>query len=301
MWILLIATKCATNMKGLRDRLAVSYSLNLQEQIMSIFRVSRPWTAMVAMASLASVLASANLRAAIVVLNVNSGLSSLDLTGPVGGPGTPGVGGIVYMQQSAGSLVAQYGGTITADLTAGVFTFSGGSAITAIVNPNGPFTSAPNSIGVEAGNYGITANGLVLLAGAVLTVNGVYKDLVLDITAGTAQNGAATGATMNFSAGALDFGVSPAVVAPGTASLVGSNGLNTSPTQVSWDGTTLRIPVAFQTTGGTGRVENWSGTIVGTIVAVPEPSSIALMSLVGVVGLSYASIRTRRAKRLLYS
>ena len=263
---------------------------------MSILRISRNWTAMVAMASLASVVVSANLQAAIVVLNVNSSLSSLNLAGQVGGLGTPGVGGIVYAQQAVGSLAANYGGTITADLTAGVFTFSGGSAITAIVNPSGPFTTAPNAIGIEAGNYGITATGPVPAAGgAVLTINGVYKDLVLDIIAGTAQNGAATAASMNFSAGALDFGVS-ALAPSGPASLVGSNALNTSLTQVSWDGTTLRIPVAFQTLGGTGRVENWSGTI---IAAVPEPSSIALMSLVGMVGLSYASIRGRRAKRLL--
>ena len=266
---------------------------------MTIFRFSTRWTAIVA---LASVLVSANVNAAIVILNVNTAFSSITLGGQVGGnDGPPPTNGAVYAAQSPGSLVTSLGGTITADLTAGVFTFTPGSAVS--FNNSGTYTSAPNVIGSEAGNYGIVANGPVPLAGgATLLVNGVYKNLVLDIIAGTTQNGATlANATMNFSAGALDFGITPAVAAPGTASLVGSNGLNTSASLVSWNGTTLTIPVAFQTTGGTGRVENWSGTIVASITAVPEPSSIALMSLVGFVGLSFASIRGRRVKRSLKS
>ena len=266
---------------------------------MNILRLSRQWTAMVVTASLALVLGSANVQSAIVILNVNSALSSLTLAGEVGGSGTPPVGGIVFTQQTPGSLVANYGGTITADLTAGVFTFSGGSFITALQNPNGPFSTAPNATLPAISNYGVTASGPVpLLGNAATTVNGVYGNLVLDISAGTAQNGVATGATMNFKSFELDFGISAPSI-PFTQSgndITAKSGLNTSLTQVSWDGTTLRIPIAFQTIGGSGRIENWSGSI---IAAVPEPSSIALMSLVGMVGLSYASIRGRRAKRLL--
>ncbi|MCA9191791.1 MAG: hypothetical protein KDB03_08515 [Planctomycetales bacterium] len=231
---------------------------------------------------------SSNVHAALVSLNVNSAASSITLSGEVGGA-APG-GGVPYAQQTAGSLVTNWGGTIQADLTGGVFTFApGGSSITAQINPNGPFTTAPNPIGTEAGNYGVTATGPIQVAGgAVLTINGVYKDLVLDIISGTAQNGVAlTGATMNFSAGALDFGVS-ALAPSGTSSLVGINGLNTSASFVTWDGTTLTIPVTFQTTGGSGRIENWNGTIVA---AVPEPSSIGIISILGLVVTGYRARR----------
>lgn len=244
------------------------------------------------MTAIASALVSAgvqNAQAELVILNVNSVASSLALSGEIGGA-APG-GGIAYAEQSPGSLLANWGGTIRADLTAGLFTFApGGSAITALINPNGPFTTAPNPIGIIPGNYGTTATGPVPAAGgATLTITGVYRDLVLDITSGTAQNGAAlSGATMRFSAGALDFGVS-ALAPSGTSTLVGSNGLNTSTSLVAWDGTTLTIPVTFQTTGGTGRIENWTGTIVA---AVPEPSSLVLLPLLSLFGLRQ---RTRRA------
>ncbi len=251
---------------------------------MSILRLPHRWIAIVA---LASVFVSANVQADMVTLNVNAAQSSLT----IGGNAFT----LNYVQQNAGSLVANWGGTIKADLTAGVFTFSPGSAITAIVNPSGPYTTAPNVIGSEAGNYGVTASGVVPGFGPQ-TINGVYKNLILDITAGTAQNGAATVATMNFSAGALDYGIAPAAVT-GTSSLANVSGVNASASLVSWNGTTLTIPVSFLTTGS-NRNESWNGTIVATIVAVPEPSSIALMSLVGIVGLSYASVRSRRVMRL---
>lgn len=264
---------------------------------MKILRLSYSWNAIIALVSL---FVSAGAEAGIVILNVNTALSSMSLGGQVGGNnGVPPTNGIIYTAQSPGSLVTSLAGTITADLTAGVFTFTPGSAIS--FNTTGTYTSAPNPIGSELGNYGIVATGPTPAAGgAVLTINGVYKNLVLDIgivgTSGSTQNGSVLTGPLNFTNGALDFGISPAAAPPGTSSLIGSNGVNTSASVVTWNGTTLTIPVAFQTTGGTGRVENWSGTIVA---AVPEPSSIALMSLVGVVGLSYATVRGRRAQRLV--
>lgn len=264
---------------------------------MSILRLSHRWSATVA---LASVFVSANVRADMVTLNVNSLLSSVTLAGQVGGNnGPPPTNGAVYAGQTATSLSTFLAGTVKADLTAGVFTFAPGSAISFNNSGtyNNPFPNINNLPLTELGNYAVNATGPVPLAGgAILTVLGVYRGLVLDINSGTAQNGGVlTAATMNFTSGFLDFSITPAAAAPGTAGLTGSNGLNTSASLVSWNGSTLTIPVAFQTTGGTGRVENWSGTIVA---AVPEPSSIALMSIAGVVGLSYVTVRGRRSKRL---
>ncbi|MEQ1826690.1 MAG: PEP-CTERM sorting domain-containing protein [Pirellula sp.] len=235
--------------------------------------------------ALAAVIVSTKAQADIITLNVNSAQSSLSLAGNAFG--------LDYAQQNAGSLVTSLSGTMTANLTAGVLTFTGGSAISANLNPTGPYTSAPNPIGVEAGNFGVTANGVVAGFGTV-TINGVYKNLVIDITSGTAQNGVAlTGATMNFSAGALDFGIAnPAPLSVGTSNLQNVSGPNTSNSLVTFNGTTLTIPVAFRTTGS-NRFEDWSGTIVATIVAVPEPSSI-LLTFVGLGGITLACILRRK-------
>jgi hypothetical protein len=241
-------------------------------------RILHRWSAFVALASL---FIAATARADMVTLNVNSGLSSLTLSGDVFG--------LIYSAQTPGSLTANYGGTITADLTAGVFTFSGGSAINAIVNPLGPFTTAPNAIGVEAGNYGVTTSGVIPGLGAQ-TVNGVYKDIVLDLSAGTATNGVATTATFEFITNSLDYGVSPSSGFSGSSSLAGDSTNNASASNVSWDGTTLTIPVTFTVIGG-NRTQTWSGNIVA--VAVPEPSSFAMISLVGVVGLFRNRSRNR--------
>lgn len=224
-------------------------------------------------------------RADLITLNVNSAQSSITLAGNAFG--------LNYGPQAPGSLTAAWSGTITADRNGGVLTFASGSSITALVNSTGPYTTAPNPIGTEPGNYGVTTTGPVAGFGTV-TINGVYKNLVLDITAGTAQNGAAlNGATLSFTAGALDFGIAnPAPLSVGTSNLVGVSGPNTSLTNVSWDGTTLTLPIAFSTTGS-NRVENWSGVLVATIVAVPEPSSVALTSL----GLAALVVCARRFRR----
>ena len=240
------------------------------------------WSAFVA---LASVFLTATARADMITLTVDSGLSSLTLSGAAFG--------LTYTEQIAGSLTANYGGTITADLTGGVFTFSGGSAINALVNPSGSLTSAPHPNGVEAGNYGVSAFGTLPAPYAGLgpqSTNGVYRDIVLDLSAGTANNGAATAATFKFITGMLDFGAAPSGLS-GDSNLADESGDNTSASNVSWDGTTLTIPVSFTTTGGNGRTQTWSGNIVA--VAVPEPSSFAMISLVGVVGLFRNRSRNR--------
>jgi hypothetical protein len=217
--------------------------------------------------------------AAVINLNIDPTQSSLSLTG--------GAFGLAFNPQTAGATTTSLSGTITADLTGGVFTFSGGSGIVFDVNPNGPFTTAPNPLGVVAGNYGVTASGVVPSVGQS-TVNGVYRNLTLDVLGGSAQNGLAmSGGVLKFTGGVLDFGAAtPLGDATGTSDII-AQANNTAGGLVTWDGTTLTFPILFVTQGGSGRVENWSGVVVAR---VPEPSSLALVSVLGLTAL----VRKRR-------
>lgn len=163
-----------------------------------------------------------------------------------------------YTAQVPGSLTANWSGTIAADLTNGVFTFSGGSSITADLNSLGPFDTTPNVVGVTSASYGVQGTGAVFPIGNA-TIQGVYKDLVFDIVAGTAQNGSAMSAgSFQLTSGSLIWGaVTDSGPFDGVSGLVGVTGPNTSATNVTWDGTTLTIPVSVQTSGS-NRVEVWT-------------------------------------------
>jgi hypothetical protein len=228
---------------------------------------------------------SISAQAVTVTYNINSALSSLTLSGQAFT--------IPMTVQSAGSDVAFFKGTITADLTGGVLTFTGGSLITAILNPGAPYSHFPGAgvNGIE--NYGVTCpNTFVPALGAFVQVNGVYRDLSLDITAGTAQNGlAASGMTLGFTgASALDYGIlangSPFQASTSLLNSAGDSGANTSASLISLSlgtgtyGDTLTLPVSLHTTGS-NRDQFWNGTLVAV---VPEPSSMALIGL-GLLGL----------------
>lgn len=218
-------------------------------------------------------------NAALVSLTIDPTQSSLSLSGVAFG--------LPYGAQAPGSLVTSLSGTISADLTAGVFTFSGGSAVTVDVNPLGPFSHAPYDPGTgtsSAGNYGVVGVGPVPGFGTV-TVNGVYRNLLSDIVGGTAQNGfSPAGVLMKFNAGQILFAASnPLPLAGGTSNVSTANSANTAAGLVTWNGTTLTLPVTFATTGS-NRAEQWNGVIVANI---PEPSSMALLSIVGLGGCIY--------------
>ena len=226
-------------------------------------------------------------RAVNVTYYVNSSLSSLTLSGQAFG--------ITYQPQVSGAMVDSWSGTITGDLTGGVLTLTGGSAITAVLNPVGPFSTAPAPYPTGGDDYGATGTGFVPGGYGVVTIMGVYRSLTFDITAGTATFGApASGMTFSFTAGQLDWGATTALgPTGGTSSLIGVSGANTSMTPVilspgTSPGDALMLPVKFHTTGS-NRSEDWNGWIVAVI---PEPSALTLIGF-GLLGL--VTLRRQRS------
>lgn len=198
---------------------------------------------------------------------------------------------------AVGATNCFWGGTISASVSGGVVTFSGGSSITANPNASGPFVGNPGSDKGTVDNYGVHGSGLVSGYGAVV-ITGAYRDLRLDILAGTVQNGQApSGVNLSFLAGWLDYsgtalgGTYPVV---GSSSLVNVTGSDTSAALASYtvDGLgnqTLVLPVSMHTTGA-NRNEYWLGQLVA-IAPVPEPSSFAIL-LIGAALLALGR-RTR--------
>ena len=226
-------------------------------------------------------------RADTVSFAIDSANSSLTISGAAFG--------LAYTQQSAGSLVDSFGGTLLADLTGGVLTFSGGSSIIALTNSHGPFNTAPNPIGSEAGNFGVQANGFVTGYG-VANIKGSYKDIVLDLTSGTVQNGLApTGQNINPTAGTLDYGIvlNATPFQASSSSIVGKGGLNVATGIATFDGTVLTLPVQFSSPTYANRNETYTGVIVADIVPAPEPSTLALAGL-GAAGFAGWSFRRSR-------
>jgi hypothetical protein len=231
-------------------------------------------------------------HAASTTLYLDSSLSYITASG--NGFGLP------FGPQAAGSMTAYYSGVIAADFNAGVFTFTGGSLITALNNPAGPFSSDPYPGGPWPGNYGVTAGPTFIPGYNFVLINGVYTGMTLDLTTGTAQNGVApSGVTDKWTAGTLIWGAANAVVPTGpftpvdggSSSMADVSGANTSAALASFDGTTLTLPITFHTTGA-NRSEDWTGQLVATI---PEPSMLALGSigLFGLAGLQF--LRSRRS------
>jgi len=221
---------------------------------------------------------------------VDSSLSSLTLSG--------GVAGLVYAEQSPGSLTDFWTGTINADLTGGVLTFTGGSTITALLHPGAPFSTAPASPTLGVQNYGVTASGnSPLVGGAFATVNGVYHGLSLDILAGTATDGAApAGMTIKYLPGSrVDGGIASVPFSGPTGADLSTiaAAANTTASLVSLPVayTTLTLPVRFTTTGGSGRSETFTGTIVANLI--PEPGTGILV----VFGLGLLPLYRRHSRQ----
>jgi hypothetical protein len=220
------------------------------------------------------VLASAGIsHAATVVFTIaNSALNTLTLSGNVGGaPHT--------FQGTAGSLVDTYTGSITADLTGGVLTFSpGGDSLTAQLNASRPVGGfLPAGGGVD--NYGVTVNAAA--GGGVIA----FRDLIFDITGGTMTNGAASTAIFGFSSGHADYNA-PAFGAPGSLPLPPVTPVaNSSPGLVSLltvgSTQTLTIPITLTYPGPPSTTFNGQLVLQRT---VPEPASF-VFALAGLLGI----------------
>jgi hypothetical protein len=242
--------------------------------------------------------AAASSLAGTLTFTIDQGASSLTLSGLIAyhyptatDPGLP------SNPQAPGSQSDQWGGTLTANLNGGVLTFSGGSIITAALNPSAPFVGNPgHTSGIN--NYGVWSSGLISVGS--LSVTGAYQGLVLDIPAGTAQDGAApSGMTLGFTGGGLEysyFSLALGGAGTGTSAMQSSGGTGANTTAGLVSLTTvggemlLTLPIQFQTTGGTGRVENWSGQLVA-LAEIPEPSTMTV-ALLG-LGLLVAQVRAR--------
>ncbi len=207
-------------------------------------------------------LAAGTSRAATVTYTIIPELSSLSMSGEViGTPVTP---------QAPGADVANFQGTITGDLAAGVLTFSGGSVIDALLNPAGPFS--PNTAGVED-NYG-------LLAGVIPVV---FRDILLDITAGTVQDGVAPAG--------MDLPVSFVINSPLSSGADTDDTPNTTSALASLvtagNVETLTIPILRNSGEGGSLHIIIEGQLVATRT-IPEPGSLALMGLGGLASLGFA-------------
>src|SRR5437867_2162559 len=99
------------------------------------------------MAFVCLALAAQTAYATATSYTIDSTLSVLNLSGSFSG--------FAFLPQSPGALSDHFGGTIVADSSGGVLTFSGGSTITALINPAGPFQPmSSGGAGSAPGNYG---------------------------------------------------------------------------------------------------------------------------------------------------
>jgi hypothetical protein len=206
-----------------------------------------------------------SVQAAPATFTIDPASSSLTLSGSF--QGAP------FSSQSAGSLTDSYAGTITGDISGSTITFSGGSSITAQAHPNGAsFTPA----GVGVTNYGAQ---VAAIPGQV----GALRNIVLDLTGGTASDGVAGSETLAFTSGKLDY-AGPAT-GNGSLSLVNLSSLNSSTTPVSLitagQVQTLTLPIAVTFDDGSGVIQTYTGSIV-SLRTIPEPSSgVLLVCLAG--------------------
>lgn len=201
--------------------------------------------------------------------------------------------GVAVKAQSAGSDTDFYTGTIVADETGGVLTFTGGSSIVAGLNPGAtPFT--PNKTpGLD--NYGIQTVSATPTTGGVVFV--ALRNTSYDITTGTLSDGVApSGMNLQIPNIPIPTGPFGDVTLLGALTTAGGGSNSTTvPASLTTSGgiETLVIPITRIT--GTSAHFVTIGQITATR-AVPEPSTIAL-GAVGALGLTYFAARTRNRKR----
>lgn len=231
----------------------------------------------------ATTLIASAAQAAAIQFNVVQASSSLTINGTVAnGP---------LSQQTPGSLSTSYTGTVNADLTGNVITFTGGSSIDAVSQAVNQQPGANGLPGSAPADYGFSAS-LGLFGTAFVAARGVNFDVTsggLTVTAGAI----AGGTTLTFNNADVDYNAN---VTFGREELDGTTGANAAvgATLVTVGNLqTLTIPISaiynasLVTSGDT--TLNVAGTIVATRTIVPEPTTLTLLG-----GALMAMVRRRR-------
>lgn len=227
--------------------------------------------------------------AAPVAYTIDPTRSTLHLTGDLFGLAP-------VIPQVAGADDDTYSGTIVGDLAAGVLTLSGGSSITANLSAAAPFTPVANP-GVD--NYAFfTTVALPLGPPFGGTWNLAFRNIIFDITTGTAQNGVvppASSMTLRTTSGFASIETTTSG-GPLPSSFANQNAFNSTVGAVSLTQAagieTLVIPFRRESgAGGTHFI--FTGNITATR-AVPEPSTMVLAGL-GVLGACVTAWRKRRS------
>jgi hypothetical protein len=211
--------------------------------------------------------------AELATFYVDPAQSRLTLSGGIANPASF----FGFFPVGPGSMEAAFGGTIVADRDGSSLTVSGGSSITALANPGGPFLPAgPGNVDV----FGMVTNSFNG------TANNRMYDVVLDLVSGSLSHGSAFSGNVAFIGGG---GIFP-FFRPDPLPLVYFPVSNFSASAISLtsDGTveTLTIPIdtnLFATSDDRSYVlTRLTGTLVATSV-VPAPAATALLGMAGLV------------------
>ncbi len=243
----------------------------------------------------------ASLQADFLTFNLVIPSSSLTLSGIANVPAAP--GSFAYSAQGAGSLITSYGGTFVVNVD-NVFNPTTISFVSANLDANSNGSWRPNNGGgadtPTIGDYGMSV--------PAISANAKLRDIVFNLSAATTGVTAGTGAfsiagqTLQHTAGSID--VFAAGLGGGDTATLTSSGLNVNAGAgtytVAAGIATVTIPVTFTaayaiTGANVTGTNTFTGTLVG-VTAVPEPTSILLCSMVGIIGLSMRRRSLRRQK-----
>jgi hypothetical protein len=202
---------------------------------------------------------------------INSGSSSLVLGGTFAG--------VPVLQQTPGSLVTSYSGTINTDLTATTIQFTSAGADAAL-QPQNQQPEPGGLPGSDPADYGIQVNT------GITTVNGAIRDFLLNLTSGalTLTGGTAfqtSGVTVSISDGALDYNGGGALF--GGIDMSGEssgNGTGAGLLQTVGITQTLTLPINVDFTFSVIATDDSELNLLGTLVAtriIPEPASLGAL------------------------